>query len=101
VSVFIEVDAKGRPIAVEEVHDLCLMEGEDGRPLEKVRLDVQEKRCVLETLQAWRFGTFDTCARQGVGLDLPLQAARTAFNARERGDVMAAECGGGVLGSGI
>jgi hypothetical protein len=69
VSVFIEVDAKGRPIAVEEVHDLCLMVEEDGRP--------------------------------GVGLDLPLQAARTAFNARERGDVMAAECGGGVLGSGI
>jgi hypothetical protein len=97
VSVFIEVDAKGRPIAVGEVHDLCLVVGEDGRPLEKVPLDAQEKRCVLESLQAWRFGTFDTCARQGVGLDLPLQADLRAFNERERGDVMAVECRGRVL----
>ena len=101
VSVFIEVDAKGRPIAVEDVHDLCLVVGEDGRPLEKVRLDLQEKRCVLETLQAWRFGTFDTCARQGVELDLPLQAARTVFNEREHRDVVANECGGRVPRSGI
>jgi hypothetical protein len=95
-SVFIEVDAKGRPIGVEQVDDLCLYVGRDGRPLEDLPLDAREKRCVLDHVQDWRFATYDTCARQFVLVDLPLPAHRRASVGRERMDGMAGPCGGGA-----
>jgi hypothetical protein len=95
VSISVEVTRNGVPTAVEQVYDLCIVVGRDGRPLPDVGLDEREKACILEHLRSWRFGAFDTCARQEAVLDLPLPPDHRAAVGRERSSGQLDDCGRG------
>ena len=87
LTVQVEVSSAGRAVAVEDLLDLCLTVGPDGKVLPQHMLSDDEKRCILKDLRAWRFAGVETC--------WPLAAYVHVGGARTAKTETAGECGGG------
>ncbi len=80
--VTMRVGRDGRASSLQEWAYLCASVDLKGRQLPPAELSASERTCMTNTLSAWRFAAFDTCAQQYAHIGFPAQGPQVGCAAR-------------------